>query len=140
MSAKPKLAKPSRMALVVHSDVGTLSSYQAALTEKGFVTIVARDLPTALLAMTQHYFDLAIVATRLVEGGDGWPLAGVLHLVFPHAYVAVVSPDEPDVLALQSAINHGVREIYQTSRPAPEVVDAILTELQVKAGSKATVQ
>jgi DNA-binding NtrC family response regulator len=128
------------MALVVHSDLAMLSNYQAALTEKGFVTIVARDLPTALLAITQHYFDVAIVSTRLVEGGDGWPLAGVLHLVFPHAYVAVVSPDEPDVLALQSAINYGVREIYETSRPAPEIVDAILAELQGKAGIKATVQ
>lgn len=140
MNVRSKLAKPSRMALVVHSDLAMLSNYQAALTEKGFVTIVARDLPTALLAMTQHYFDVAIVSTRLVEGGDGWPLAGVLHLVFPHAYVAVVSPDEPDVLALQSAINYGVREIYETSRPAPEIVDAIVAELQGKAATKATVQ
>jgi DNA-binding NtrC family response regulator len=140
VNARTKLAKPSRMALVVHSDLAMLSNYQAALTEKGFVTIVARDLPTALLAITQHFFDVAIVSTRLLEGGDGWPLAGVLHLVFPHAYVAVVSPDEPDVLALQSAINYGVREIYGTSRPAPEIVDAIVAELQGKAATKATVQ
>ena len=59
------------MALVVHSDMGLLSSFQSALSEKGFVTIVARDLPTALLAITHHYFDLAIVSSRLAEGGDG---------------------------------------------------------------------
>ena len=140
MMAKARLAKPSKMALVVHSDMGVLSNYQSALTEKGFTTIVARDLPTALLAITQHYFDVAIVATRLVEGGDGWPVAGVLHLVFPHAYVAVVSPDEPDVLALQSAINYGVREIYHSSRSAAEVVGAITAEVQGKGEIKPAVQ
>lgn len=132
---KPRSIKSSRMALVVHSDMAMLSSYQSALTEKGFVTIVARDLPTALLAITQHYFEVAIVSTRLGEGGDGWPLAGVLHLVFPQAYVAVVSPDEPDVLALQSAINNGIREIYQSSRPAPEVVGAIVAQLETPEGA-----
>lgn len=121
--------KHSRMALVVHPDLGILSSYQSALTEKGFVTIVARDLATALLAITQHYFEVAVVSTRLAEGGDGWPLAGVLHLVFPKAFVAVVSPEEPDVLALQAAINYGVQEIYQTSRPAPEVVGTIVAQM-----------
>ena len=34
---------------------------------------LARDLPTALLAMTQHYFDLAIVSSQLREP-EGWPL------------------------------------------------------------------
>jgi DNA-binding NtrC family response regulator len=142
MTTKPTSLKSSKMALVVHSDMGTLSSYQSALTDKGFVTIVARDLPTALLAITQHYFDVAIVSTRLGEGGDGWPLAGVLHLVFPQAYVAVVSPEEPDVLALQSAINYGVCEIYSITRPAPEVVGAIVTQLQPagRPNSKTQVQ
>lgn len=130
--------KSHRMALVVHPDVGMLSNYQSALTEKGFVTIVARDLPTALLAVTQHYFEVALVSTRLAEGGDGWPLAGVLHLVFPDAFVAVVSPDEPDVLSLQSAINYGVQEIYQTSRPAPEVVGAIITQMGGRRGGAKT--
>ena len=125
MTPKPVSAQVPKMALLVHTDMGKLSSYQAALTEKGFVAIVARDLPTALLAITQHYFEVAIVSSRLGEGGDGWPLAGVLHLVFPKAYVAVVSPDEPDVLALQSAINYGVREIYHVSSPATEVVGSI---------------
>ncbi|HET7441909.1 MAG TPA: hypothetical protein VFJ47_11460 [Terriglobales bacterium] len=134
--------KHSRMALVVHPDLGVLSGYQSALTEKGFVTIVARDLATALLAVTQHYFEVAIVSTRLAEGGDGWPLAGVLHLVFPEAFVAVVSPEEPDVLALQAAINYGIQEIYQTSRPAPEVVGAIVAQIggQRRSVSKNRVQ
>lgn len=124
-----------KMALVVHPDMSVLSSYQAALAEKGYVSIVARDLPTALLAITQHYFEIALVSARLQEVGDGWPLAGVLHMVFPHAFVAVMSPTEPDVLSLQSAINYGVREIYREALPAPEVIHAIVSGME-KPGAK----
>jgi DNA-binding NtrC family response regulator len=135
--------KAARMALVVHPDMGVLSSFQSALSDKGYVTIVARDLPMALLAITQHYFQVAIVSSRLEEGGDGWPLAGVLHLVFPNAFVAVVSSTDPDVLALQSAINYGIREIYPASKTAPEVVGAIVGQLETKSeaqGRRARVQ
>jgi DNA-binding NtrC family response regulator len=125
----------AKMALVVHSDMGVLSGFQSALAEKGFVTIVARDLPTALLAITHHFFDVAIVSSKLGEGGDGWPLAGVLHLVFPRAFVGVLSPTEPDVLTLQSAINYGVREVYLQSHPPQEVVGSVLAQMGV-AGEK----
>ena len=73
------VTKVPRMALIVHSDMGVLSSLQSALSKNGFTAIIARDLPTALLAITQHYFEVAIVSAQLREGGDGWPLAGVLH-------------------------------------------------------------
>ena len=135
MIAKAAAAQPARMALVVHPVMGVLSSFQSALTAQGFVTIVARDLPTALLAITQHYFDVALVSSALAEGGDGWPLAGVLHLVFPQAFVAMVSPTEPDVLTLQAAINYGVREVNEQTGPAPDVVNSILAQL--KAGTSA---
>jgi DNA-binding NtrC family response regulator len=117
-----------KMALVVHPDMGALSGFQGALTQNGFVTIVARDVPTTLLAMTQHYFDVAIVSSHLSEPGDGWPIAGVLHLAFPKCFVAVIAP-ETSVLTLQAAINNGVREIYQQGTPPAEVVSAILAEL-----------
>ncbi len=134
MSAKKAASLSSpHMALVVHPDMSTVSGLQSALSGKGFTTIVARDLPTALLAMTQHYFEIAIVSAHLHENGDGWPLAGVLHLVFPKAFVAVIAPHEPDVLTLQSAINYGVREIYQQSAPAQDVVESVLA--QVEPGS-----
>ena len=129
MPEKTGLKNAAHMALVVHPDVGVITSLQSALADKGYVTIVARDLPMALLAITQHYFQVAIVSSRLEEGGDGWPLAGVLHLVFPHAFVSVTSPGEPDVLTLQAAINHGVREIYRESMPAPEIVGSITKQL-----------
>jgi len=112
-------------ALVVHPDVGALAKFQAALKAKGFFTIVARDLPTALLAITQHHFQAAIVSSQLGEDGDGWPLAGVLHLVFPNAYVGVIVPSQPDVITLQAAINYGVREAFPKSLSAQEIVDCI---------------
>ena len=127
MNAKANQVPP-KMALIVHSDMGLLSAFQSALSERGFVSIVARDLPTALLAITHHYFDVAIVSSRLGEGGDGWPLAGVLHLVFPKAYVGVLSPNEPDVLTLQSAINYGVREVFLQTVSPQDVVGAIVAQ------------
>ncbi|HZU43864.1 MAG TPA: hypothetical protein VE994_14395 [Terriglobales bacterium] len=124
-----------KMALVVHADMGVLSAFQGALTKNDFVTIVARDVPTTLLAMTQHYFDLAIVSSHLNEPGDGWPVAGVLHLAFPKCFVAVLAP-ETSVLTLQAAINNGVREIYHQSTPAAEVVAAILAELSPSSSGR----
>jgi DNA-binding NtrC family response regulator len=123
------------MALIVHSDMGALAKFQAALAQKDFQTIVARDLPTALLAITQHHFHVAIVSSHLKEAGDGWPLAGVLHLVFPQAFVAVMSPTDPDVLTLQAAINYGAREVFPASASADDVVGAIAAQLSTTAGS-----
>jgi ActR/RegA family two-component response regulator len=128
------------MALVVHGDMAVVSGLQAALSAKGFTTIVARDLPTALLSITQHYFELAIVGSQLQENGDGWPLAGVLHLVFPRAFVSVIDRVEPDILTLQSAINYGVREVFQQSTPAKDVVNSILAHVENPPASDATVQ
>lgn len=125
---------PPRMALVVHPDLGVLSGFQSALGQRGYITVVARDLPTALLAMTQHFFEIAIVSSALTEGGDGWPLAGVLHLVFPNAWVSVIDRFEPDVLTLQSAINYGVKEIYQQTTPASEIVEAIVSRVAGASG------
>jgi CheY-like chemotaxis protein len=114
-----------RLALVVHSDLSTLSQYQSLLSGQGFTTVVARDLPTALLAITQHYFDVAIVSSQLGEAGDGWPLAGVLHLVFPKSYIGVVVPGT-DLLTLQMAINNGVQEVYESTTPPAAIVSALL--------------
>lgn len=123
-----RASTPLKTALVVATDLEALTAFQAALTGSGYVTILARDLPTALLATTQHYFDVAIVASRLGEGGDGWPLAGVLHLVFPRAFIAVLTPGEPDVITFQSAINNGVTELYEQSRRPADVVSAIVAQ------------
>ncbi len=120
-----RTSTPPKTALVVASDLEALTAFQSALTSNGYVAILARDLPTALLAITQHYFDVAIVSSRLGEGGDGWPLAGVLHLVFPRAFIGVLTPGEPDVVTFQSAINNGVSELYDQSRRPADIVGAI---------------
>ena len=113
----------TKFALVVHPELGVLSQYQSLLSANGFTTVVARDLPTALLAITQHYFDLAIVSSQLGEAGDGWPLAGVLHLVFPGSYIGVLVPGA-DLLTLQSAINSGVQDVYEITQSPQSVVSA----------------
>ncbi len=119
--------KPAKMALVVHADMGVLSAFQISLVSCGYVVILARDLPTALLATTQHFFDLAIISSLLAEGGDGWPLAGVLHLVFPQAFVGVLTP-ETSVLTLQSAINNGVTQLFDAASQPSDVVSAVLRD------------
>lgn len=115
----------TKFALVVHPELGVLSQYQSLLSNHGFITVVTRDLPTALLAITQHYFDIAIVASQLGEAGDGWPLAGVLHLVFPGSYIGVLVPGA-DLLTLQSAINNGVQDVFEISQSPHSVVKALI--------------
>jgi DNA-binding NtrC family response regulator len=122
------------IALVVHPDVATLAAYQAALAKAGFTPINARDLPTALLAITQHYLDVAIISSRIAEEGDGWPLGGVVRQAFPGAYVAVLAP-ETSVRTLQAAINNGLNQLYESSVPPDEVVNSIMTALRVAPAS-----
>lgn len=125
----------TKFALVVHPELSVLTQYQTLLAKNGFTTVVARDLPTALLAITQHYFDLAIVSSQLGEAGDGWPLAGVLHLVFPGSFIGVLVPGA-DLLTLQSAINSGVQEIYEVTQPAQTVVPAIVAAAKLAESKK----
>lgn len=124
-----------RNAVIVHPDLGVLSTMQAAVSEQGFTPILCRDLPTALLAMVQHRFELCIVSVRISEQADGWSLAGVLHMCFPQAYIAMIAP-EPDLLMLQAAINAGVSQLYLSSRSPAEVASDILRDYsQVQQGS-----
>jgi DNA-binding NtrC family response regulator len=117
--------KTTKTALIVHADMSVLSAFQSSFVSKGYVAILARDLPTALLAITQHFFDVAVISSRLAEGGDGWPLAGVVHLVFPKAFVGVLTP-ETNVLTLQAAINNGVTQIFDVSSNPDQVVTTLL--------------
>ncbi|HEV2717230.1 MAG TPA: hypothetical protein VGU64_18330 [Terriglobales bacterium] len=124
-----------KTALIVHPDLAMLSKYQTRLAAEEYIPIVARDLPTALLAMTQHYFDLAIVSSQLNEPGDGWPLAGVLHLVFPKSFIAVLVPGT-DLMALQAAINNGVQELFDADHAPESVVAAALGAVNPSAAKK----
>ena len=121
--------KTTKTALIVHADMSVLSAFQSSFVSKGYVAILARDLPTALLAVTQHFFDVAVISSRLAEGGDGWPLAGVVHLIFPKAFVGVLTP-ETNVLTLQAAINNGVTQIFDVSSNPDQVVTTLLGSQQ----------
>src|ERR1700694_2611342 len=132
-------AKPEKMALVGHRDMGMPSAFQSSLVRNGFVVILARDLATALLAVTQHFFEVAIISSRLGEGGDGWPLAGVVHLIFPKAFVGVLTP-ETSVLTLQAAINNGVSQVFDASGNPQELVNALLHEMQFGTGEGRSIQ
>jgi ActR/RegA family two-component response regulator len=118
--------KTTKTALIVHSDMSVLSAFQSSFVSKGYVAILARDLPTALLALTQHFFEVAVISSRLAEGGDGWPLAGVVHLIFPKAFVGVLTP-ETSVLTLQAAINNGVTQIFDAATNPDQVVNTSLS-------------
>ena len=118
-----------KFALIVHPELSILSQYQSLLAANGFTTVVARDLPTALLGITQHYFDLAIVSSQITESGDGWPLAGVLHLVFPKSFVSVLVPGT-DLLTLQAAINSGVQDVYELTETPQKIVSSMLAAMQ----------
>ena len=114
-----------KLALIVHADMTAIAGLQNVFNQSGITTIVARDLPTALLAMTQHYFDVAVVSSRISEEGDGWPVGGVVRLVFPKAFVVMMAP-ETDVLTLKAAINNGIDEIFDAGKSAEEIAEAIV--------------
>ena len=118
---------PSKNALVVHPDFAVLSAMQTALSKEGFVPIIARDLPTALLAMAQHRFELCVISSGISEKSDGWPLAAVLHMCFPNAFIAMIAP-EPDLLMLQTAINNGVTQLYLAGQSPNTNAEAILQD------------
>lgn len=133
----PSLA--GKLALIVHTDMAVISGLQSVFNQSDITSIVARDLPTALLAITQHYFDVAIVASRIGEEGDGWPVGGVLRLVFPKAFVVVIAP-ETDVLTLKAAINNGVDEIFEKQKAPEEIAQAIVSHVSGTKRAGRTVQ
>ncbi|HEV2964080.1 MAG TPA: hypothetical protein VG649_19795 [Candidatus Angelobacter sp.] len=117
----------SNNALVVHPDLAVLSALQPVLSQRGFVPILARDLPTALLAISQHRFELCILSMAISEKSDGWALAAVLRMCFPHAFVAMIA-SKPDLLMLQTAINTGVSQLYLASESPATNAEAILRD------------
>jgi DNA-binding NtrC family response regulator len=122
----PALAGNGKFALVVNRDMTMLTALQHALSGRGYKVVAARDLPTALSAITQHHFDAAIVIESLAESGDGFPLAGIIQRIFPDAVVSVVamSVDMPNLL---SAINNGVHKVIDShSGDAEYLVGATL--------------
>lgn len=128
------LRKDKDLVLVVDSDLGRATALHSACVEAGCRTVVARDLPTALLMISQHLFAAAVFSSRVSEEGDGWSLAAVFRLVFPKAYVALIAR-ERSVTLLQAAINHGADELFESSEPAAHVARAVISALSERGGA-----
>lgn len=114
-------------ALLVHPNMAALSALQHGFAAKGIRCVVARDLPTALLALSQHHFNLALLNSSISEEGDGWALGGVIRLLFQEAYIGVLT-SETTVLTLQAAINNGLNRIYDTATPPDSLVTTFLAD------------
>lgn len=114
-------------ALLVHPNMAALSAMQHGFAARGIRCVVARDLPTALLALSQHLFNLVLISANISEPGDGWALGGVTRLLFPDAYIGVVS-EETSVLTLQAAINNGLNRVYDSAEPPEKLIDAFLND------------
>lgn len=124
-----------RLVLIADSDLGRATALNHACTERGYSTIVARDLPTALLMISQHLFDAAIISTRIAEEADGWSLAAVFRLVFPSAYVGVLAR-EKSVPSLQAAINSGADDLFETASSPEQVAAAMTAAVGLPASSR----
>jgi ActR/RegA family two-component response regulator len=125
-----------RLALLVHPNVSFLTALQHSFEAKGVHSVVARDLPTALLALNQHDFGMAVINSRIAEEGDGWALAGVVRRMFGRAHVAVTC-EEKSVLSLQSTINHGLNQLFDKNTDSEQVVSAVLSKI---SGGEALIQ
>lgn len=114
-----------KLALVVHPDLAVLSKFQEAFKQAELTTLIARDLPTALVAISQNDFDVAVISGRIAENGDGWALGAVLRRVLPSAFVVVLA-NETSVPTLKEAINRGFDQLYDKSRSPEEVAAQVL--------------
>ena len=123
-------ARQSRTSLVllVCPGLQRLSALQEAFAQAGFEVIVARDLPTALLAISQHDFGASFITARIAESGDGYVLGAVFRRVFPKAFLAVLAA-EASVPELQAAINHGMDQLFEDSIAAADIVSHVRNRL-----------
>lgn len=128
-----KTLKQKELVLVVDHDLSRATALHSACVEAGCRTVLARDLPTALLMISQHLFDAAVFSSRIGEDGDGWSLAAVFRLVFPKAYVAVIDR-ERSVTSLQAAINHGADDLFVPDDSPTQVAQSVVGAISGKSG------
>jgi len=129
-----KSAPNKQLVLIVDSDLARATALHNACVERDFRTVVTRDLPTALLMISQHVFDAAVFSSRVSEEADGWSLAAVFRLVFPRSYVAVIAR-ERSVTSLQAAINYGADELFESAESPDHVVRGVLAALSGRSSS-----
>ena len=113
------------LALLVHPNMGALSSLQRSFEMNDMHSVVSRDMPTALLALSQHDFTVVVIHHRIVEEGDGWALGSLARRIFPQSHIAVICT-EKDVAALQAAINNRLDQVFDEKTASEQIADAIL--------------
>jgi ActR/RegA family two-component response regulator len=113
------------LALLVHPNMGELSGLQRSFESRGIHSVVSRDMPTALLALSQHEFAAVVLHHRIVEDGDGFALGSVARRIFPECHIAVICA-EKDVASLQAAINNRLDQVFDHKAAAGQIADAIL--------------
>ena len=123
-----------RLALVVHPNLSVLSKFQETFKQAGMTTLLARDLPTALIAISQNDFEIAVISWRITEPGDGWALGATLRRIFPSAFVAVLA-NETSVPTLKEAINQGFDQLYEESQPAEEIATQVVVHFSKRPRS-----
>ena len=113
------------LALLVHPNTAVLSALQHSFAARGVHSVVARDMASALLALGQHEFNIAVINQRIAvnEDGDGWALGCVMRRLFPDAHVAVIC-SEKDVASLQAAINNRLNQVFDAQTGAEDIADA----------------
>ena len=124
------------MVLIVEPSLMRATALHNACSQTGLKTMVVRDLPTALLMISQHIFDACVLASNISELSDGWSLAAVCRLLFPHAYLCVVAGDRT-VLTLQSAINSGANDVFENHSTPEQIVNAALSGLPQRTSDDA---
>ena len=122
------------LSLLVHPNISTLSALQRSFEIEGMESVVSRDMPTALLALSQHDFSVVVIYHRIVEEGDGWTLGALVRRLFPRAHIAVIC-NEKDVSALKAAINNRLDQVFDEKTDHEQIVAAILQK-QARDGSR----
>lgn len=126
---------PASLALLVHPNMNFLSALQRSFAAQDVMAVACRDLPTALLALSQHDFEIAVIHSKVFEEGDGWSLSAVARRIFPDAHIAVTCTAK-DVASLQSAINNRLNQIFEEVVPSEQIANAILGKIDRSASGK----
>jgi DNA-binding NtrC family response regulator len=116
------------LALLVHPNMGVLSGLQHSFESRGIHSVVSRDMPTALLALSQHDFAAVVAHHRIIEDGDGFALGSIARRLFPQSQIAVIC-GEKDVASLQAAINNRLDQVFDEKAAIEQIADSVIGKL-----------
>jgi ActR/RegA family two-component response regulator len=121
-----------KKALIVDPDLARATALHNALTQRGCETVIARDLPTALLMMTASIFDLGLISSKISEPSDGWSVAAVLRALSRDAHIAVIAP-ERSVTTIQATINSQADQLFDQSESVENLISTVWSRIEPAA-------